>query len=264
MRAGKIFSGCCIRIGIAAVLLAGCASEKETGSDVGLLSSAEIISRVNAMSASIKTYSALGSVSVETPQISQSAGFEISIKKPDSAFISVDGPFGITIGRVLYTTKAMKAYNALNNTLYEGNPEQGMQALPFFAGLQPDIVIDAMSGVRRFNNGFTRPDSFSFSGRSYRFSFNGSTRRTVIVVDARSMHITRVRTYATDDDRLLWEERYSYVQSGDTVWKPESVFITLPERSMNLEFLFDDIQVNPLLPDFVLEFPDDAERMTFH
>ena len=245
------------------LLLAGCSAKKETFTADSSLTSSEIIEMVNALPLSIQTFSAVGSVNVETPQMSQSAGFDLAVKKPDSIRIIVEGPFGITVARALFTQHHFVAYNALNNTIYTGDPDKGMKSLPFFAGIEPAVIIDALSGVRRFSDMFSEPDSFTITNDGYVFRFTNDMYVTKISVDGRSMRIAKVQTYK-NDATLMWEEFYSYIQGNDGTWQPTASKIFIPERLTTIEFLFDEVTINPSLSSLTLEFPDDAEQVSIN
>jgi outer membrane lipoprotein-sorting protein len=246
-----------------AALLFGCSSEKESITADRTVTASDIMMMVNALPASVHTFSAVGSVNVETPQMSQSAGFDLAVKKPDSVRISVEGPFGITVGRALFTNHHFIAYNALNNTVYTGDPAKGMKSFPFFSGIEPDVLIDAISGVRRFNDPFSTPDSFSIVDETYRFRFANGTYVTTIVVDPRSMRIIHVQTYAHDAS-LMWEEYYTYVQGTDGVWQPATSKIIIPKRMTSIEFMFDEVAFNPALSSLSIAYPDDAEQIVIN
>lgn len=242
------------------LFLAGCSS-KETVAIDGSLSPHAIIAQVNSMTASVQTFSALGSLSVETPQMSQAVGFDLAVKKPDSIMISIEGPFGITVGKALFTKESFIAYNALNNTLYQGNPQVGMQSLPFFAGINTDIMLDALSGIRRFGDTMSEPDSFSIGKNSYIFTFMHQLQRTKFFVDGRSFLITRVVTYRNNGS-IVWEERYTYTRLKEGRWEPSTIWISVPDRSMSMEFIYDEISLNIPLTNFTIAYPLDAERVT--
>lgn len=244
----------------AALLLAGCSSKETITTDDSLLPD-EIVQRVNALPGSIETFSAYGSFSVETPQMSQSAGFDLAVKKPDSVMIVVEGPFGITLGKALFTGNSFTAYSALNNTVYQGNPHAGMRSLPFFSGIDAAVIVDALSGVRRFGDSYTESDSFAVGKNSYIFTFTRNPHRTKYFVDALSFLITRVVTYS-DNGSVMWEERYAYSRAKDGRWQPSTTRITVPGRSMTVEFTYDEITLNGPLPAFIVGYPDDAARIT--
>jgi hypothetical protein len=241
-------------------LLTGCSTD-ETILPETSVTPGEIISRINAQPGAIHSFTAAGSIYVETPQMSQSAGFDLAVKKPDSVLITVSGPFGITLGQGLFTKATFIAYSALNNTVYQGNSGAGMQSLPFFAGIDIDVMIDALSGIRRFDDSFGEPDSFTVGTRSYIFTFRGNPRTTKFFVDARSYLITRVITFRADDT-VLWEERYTYTAAAEGLWQPSSVKVTVPDRSMSMELIYDEILLNGTLPEFSIKYPDNASRIT--
>lgn len=244
----------------AAAILFGCSSEKESFTAGRSFSSSEIMAMVNALPSSIQTFSAFGSITVETPRMSQSAGFDLAVRKPDSLRIIVEGPFGITVARALFTNHHFVAYNALNNTLYTGDPDKGMKSLPFFSGIESEVIIDAISGVRRFNESFSEPDSFTITDDAYLFTFSNGMHVTKISVDAQSMRIAKVQTY-TYDDTLMWEEFYSYVRGHDGMWQPAESKIFVPERSTVVEFIFDEVTINPSISSLAIAYPDDAEQI---
>ncbi|MEW5799749.1 MAG: DUF4292 domain-containing protein [Bacteroidota bacterium] len=253
-------SGNKILFAVIAALLYGCSAKKEIITADRSFSSSEIMMMVNSLPASIQTFTAVGSLNVETPQMSQSAGFVLAVKKPDSIRIIVEGPFGITVGSALFTNHHFVAYNALNNTLYTGDPAKGMKSFPFFSGVESGVLIDAISGVRRFNDAFTTPDSFSITDETYRFRFANGMYVTHIFVDPRSMRIVRVQTY-TRDASLMWEELYTYVQGNDGLWQPATSKIVVPERMTSIEFMFDEVTFNPVLSSLSISYPDDAEQI---
>lgn len=245
---------------IAALALAGCSSKETTTADDSLQPD-EIMRQVDALPGSIETFSAYGSFSVETPQMSQSAGFDLAVKKPDSVMIVVEGPFGIMLGKALFTGNSFTAYSALNNTVYQGNPRAGMRSLPFFSGIDAAVIIDALSGIRRFGAAFSESDSFVVGKNSYIITLARNPHRTKYFVDALSFLITRVVTYG-DDGSVLWEERYTYSRAMEGRWQPSTTRITVPGRSMTVEFNYDEITLNGPLPAFTVGFPADAARIT--
>lgn len=241
--------------------LTGCSTD-ETVLPESSMAPEELIERINALPETITSFTAAGSIFVESPQMAQSAGFELAVKKPDSVLITVSGPFGITLGQGLFTKERFIAYSTLNNTVYHGNSGAGMQSLPFFAGIDIGVLIDALSGLRRFDDALGAPDSFAVGPHSYIFTFRGNPRVTKYYVDARTYLITRVVAYR-DDNAVIWEERYTYSGTPENGnWKPSTVTIVVPGRSVRVELVYDEISVNGALPDFSIGYPDDASQVT--
>ncbi len=254
-------------------LLSGCSSTQQTIVDRSL-SASEIIASVNAQADSIQTFSAYGSITVETPTMSQGAGFDLAIKKSngssglDSVRIVVEGPFGITVGKALFTKQRFVAYNALNNTVYEGIPSQGMNMLPMMSAfplnessLRPEVLIDALSGVRRFNNISMEPDSFYTTDNFYVIIFSEKQTTSKFKIDPNSMRISSVHKFNANGE-LLWEETYSYRQMENGRWAPSTARIIVPEKKIALDISFDEITMNEAIGSMLITIPEDAERRT--
>ncbi len=247
-------------------ILSGCSSTKEIFTDHSL-SVSEIIATVNAQADSIQTFSAYGNINVETLTMNQGAGFDLRVKKsngsfgPDSVRIVVEGPFGITLAKALFTKQRFILYNALNNTIYEGDPSNGLNSFPMMSSFPPEVLIDAMSGVRKFNDITNEPDSFYLTDKFYAVVFSGKQSTVKFNVDPNSMRIANVKTYKTTGELLL-EESYSYQQLETGQWRPSTARIVVPEKSITLDISLDEITINEAIGSMLITIPEDAERAT--
>jgi len=257
---------CKILLAVFLGMITGCSSVRETATVDNVLNAVDIIAAVNAQSSSIQTFSAVGSMNIETPHLSQSAGFEIAVRKShdaDSMRIAVEGPFGITIGRALFTHNRFIAYNALTNTVYTGDAKKGLQAFPFLSEIEAEVLIDAVSGVRKFNNTLTAPDSFYVTSKDYVLQFTRHDYSVTFFVDLQSMKISKVQTYGPDG-ALWWEEWYSYTPSNNGGWQPEMARIRIPSRSTVVEFYFDEVSINTPLSSLSISYPNDVEQISIN
>jgi hypothetical protein len=247
-------------------VLSGCSSTRQTTFDRSL-SASEIIESVNAQADSIRTFTAYGNINVETPTMNQSAGFDLAVKKSEVSFgsdsirIIVEGPFGITVGKALFTKRRFVAYNAMNNTVYEGDLTQGMKKLPMMSQFPPEVLIDALSGVRKFNDIATEPDSFYLTDKFYVIVFSGKQTTAKFKVDPNSMRISNVKKYSSAGELLL-EESYSYQQLETGQWRPFTARIVVPEKQITLDIILDEVTINGVIGSMLITIPDDAERTT--
>ena len=257
---------------LAAIIAAGCSSREEIVKPDLMLSPATVMAFVNSQSALIQTFTANGSVDIQTPQIAQSAGFDLAVKKSegsqqkpgaDSIRLVIEGPFGITVGKMLLTRSTFKVYNAFSNTLYEGDTEKGLHTLPGLNGFNIELVIDAMSGVRRIEDNFIFPDSFYTINNSYILAFLTDTSKILFTVDGASLRITDVKTFSPKGT-VTRKESYSYTRSKEGIWEPSRARIDIPEKSASIEIYFDDVAINPGIEALMVSFPDDADRVTIH
>lgn len=264
----SLFRSCAIVLS-AAIIAAGCSSREEIVKPDLMLSPATVMALVNSQSASIQTFTANGSIDIQTPQMAQSAGFDLALKKSggsrlepgsDSIRLVIEGPFGITVGKALLTRSTFKVYNAFSNTLYEGDTQKGLHMLPSLNGFNPELVIDGMSGVRRFEDNFTYPDSFYTTNNSYVLVFPTDTSKILFTVDGTSLRITEVKIFSMNGI-VERKESYLYTQSKEGIWQPSRTRIDIPEKSASVEIYFDDVAINPGIETLMISFPDDADRV---
>ena len=248
----------CITTIPALIILSGCSSTQHATINRTFTAS-EIIASVNAQADSIQTFSAYGSINIETPTMNQGAGFDLAVKKPDSVRIIVEGPFGITVVKALFTKERFIAYNALNNTVYDGDPSKGIQSLPMMSSFPPEVLIDAISGVRRFTEPDIEPDSFYVTDKFYIIVISGKQSSSKFKIDPSSMRISSVKTF-NQNGKLLWEEAYSYRQLENGQWRPSTAKIIVPEKQITLDISLDEITINGPIESMRITIPEDAQR----
>lgn len=209
-----------------------------------------------------ENFSAEGSITVNSPRMNQSAGFEIVSRRIDSVQISVFGPFGITVGSAFFTRNEFTAYNALNNTVYRGSPEKQMNALPFINTLPFELLSGVLQGIHlvRFSS---EPDSFTVNaGRTYSFAKtydDGSYDKFLYDEDLK--RISRC-IRKNDLGETLWRVEYNYKHIGNGVVIPTMVEVFVPAKETSLTIEYDNVRFNDSGFIFGISFPDDARIIT--
>lgn len=243
-----------------AAMIAGCSSGKESIEIKNLMGASDVISTVNASSSAIKTFSADGSINITSPRLTQSIGFQLEVKKPDSVKIVIEGPFGITVGQALLTKENFIAYNAVQNSVYTGRTDAKAGFMKMI-DIPPAVFVDALSGVRRFDGEQSAPDSFSISGATYVLQFVDQSYVKKYVVAVQSNRIIRVEQINRASGELLWREEYEY-EKNETTWEPAMATIFIPEKETTVEIVYNSIKINTIIPALTIHYPDDAERVT--
>jgi outer membrane lipoprotein-sorting protein len=246
---------------LAAILLTGCSAEKESIIIDRSLNAEDVMTMVNSRSSSISTFSGEGSLSIQSPRITQSAGFEVDVKKPDSVRLVVEGPFGITVLRALFTRKNFTAYSALQNKVYVGRSD-ARNGFMKMIDIPPAVFIDAFTGFRRFDNSSATPDSFYIAGNMFIVKFLTPSGWKVFTVDGQSLCIIRVETFDLSGGKLTWREEYEYEQNAKKEWEPVAAHLDIPEKETLVDLNFNSVQFNPALHALTISYPDDAELMT--
>lgn len=95
------------------MVLSACSGS--AGNDLDKVPVKEIKQRVNNNSSLIETMEASGNIAFDSPEQSGQGWIEVRIKKPDSVFVKIEGPFGISIAQALITRYDFIYYNVQEN-----------------------------------------------------------------------------------------------------------------------------------------------------
>ncbi|KAF0138439.1 MAG: hypothetical protein FD122_3790 [Stygiobacter sp.] len=207
---------------------------------------------------SLTTFSASGTLSVESPQMSGSASFELALRKPDSIKILAEGPFGISVGGVQIGNGKYTAYNALQNSVFQGNLSQGFSFGMFQFAISPDDAVNSLCGMRTFGRYTSEPDSFYATKDSYVFVFVSLNGRTKFFVNAISKRITRVRQFDIKND-LIVEEEYEYSLTDRNLWQVHTSHVSYFPKKTVITLSYDELSMNPTIDSLTISIPSDAQ-----
>ena len=241
--------------------ISGCASVKEAVTFDRTLAYDQIIDMVNTQASKVQTFSAEGSLSINSPRMAQTAGFEVHVRRPDSVKIVVSGPFGITVGEALFTKDRFVAYSPLQNTLYNGNTSVSTGFMGTI-DVPPAVVLDALTGVRNFDAPKTYPDSFYVTRSFYIAKFSTPKGWSTYTVDPVSGHIVEVERNSNDNKTTEWRETYSYTKNENNEWQPVTTEIDIPAKKLHISIDYSAVHYNRPLPSLFIAYPNDAERVT--
>jgi hypothetical protein len=239
------------------LLFAGCSASKQ-GMSPDNFSAREVMTMVNMLPDSLNTFTASGTITVESPQMSGSAAFELAVRKPDSIKIVAEAMFGISLGSVQIGNGKYKAYSAMQNSVYQGDINQGFSFGMFQFAISPDDVVNSLCGMRTFGTHTSEPDSFYTTKEGYGLVFVSMTGRTKFFVNARSKRITRVRQFDMEN-KLVVEEEYEYIHTDRGAWQIQTSRVSYLPKNTILTLSYDDLAVNPTISSLTIGIPADAE-----
>lgn len=245
----------------AALFAAGCSSVQRT-ERAGTLNADELRQSLDRSGKASRDFSAEGTITVNSPSMNQSAGFDLVTRGGDSVKMAVYGPFGITVGTALFTHNEFTAYNALNNTVYRGNPEQQMKMLPFIKDVPFELLISSLQGNHPLLPSAVI-DSFTVLAEGgYRFvTMVNDTLYDRFTVDDQFLRVKQcVRKSLAG--KVLWNVEYEYTRNKENDVVPEQVRVFIPSKESSLMLEYDSISRDASSSPLSISYPDDAEIIT--
>lgn len=243
-----------------ALVAAGCSAVPEAAAP-DVTESTELMGRLASLHVP-EAFSAEGSITVITPTMEQSAGFEMIARGDDSVKMSIFGPFGITVGAALFTREQFTAYNALNNTVYTGSPERQLRSLPFVNAIPFEFFMGTLQGMHILSSaaqhGIIRADG---AGRFSFTAVNADSSIDSLRYDGVFGRIVSCRRFDAAGTEQ-WSIRYRYTRTDTGLVIPQQVELSVPFRSTTLIIDYDAVTQSAEAAAFTLPYPDDAEIIT--
>ena len=246
---------------LVAAFLSGCAPTKELHGPSKRLTPVEIIEAVRLHSEAVSTLQAKGSISFESPSFMNSGSFALWLKKPDSARVDIQGPFGIRVASASFARDHYVFYNSFKNEVNEGDLNR--DELPVFMNIRidPNDVINMFCGMRTFPAGESSPDSFFIKENSYGLLFRHKVGATLYFVDDEMLVITGVEHI--DSTGEVWsEERFEFERRDDGSVVPQMVRLTEEPMQSSLSLSYDAVDVNLPVGNLTVQVPSDARRVS--
>lgn len=222
----------------------------------------EIKQRVNENSGLIETLEASGNISFDSPEQSGSGWLELRIKKPDTVYIKIEGPFGISIVNALITRNDFTYYNVQDNKVITGSSTD----LNIGAILRIKVTFDEL--INGFTGGFTFPD--------YNNDTTGAeSENNLYIIQTSENDLTRkyfiepnkftVNKYNSfdKDNKIIVEVNYSAFseESAGSLYAqlPTSLKIKNPSKSQTVYVDYINKEINKKDLSFKMKIPKSAK-----
>ncbi len=218
-----------------AVVFQACSGS--TGDGLASVQVKEIKEKVNLNSSLIQTLEASGNIAFDSPEQSGQGWIEVKIKKPDTVYVKIEGPFGISVANALITRYDFIYYNVQENKA--------------ILGPSTDINIGAILRIKvtfdELMNGFT--GGFSIKGGDEDSAMAESENGLFTIKSVKNPGMQKfyidpslftVQKYNSFDEnnKTLVEVNYSnYFEenaSGKTVYFPANIKIKNPDKKQSV------------------------------
>ena len=243
-----------------AVSLSSCVPSKPR-EDVEILPAERLVNKLEANRRRIRSFEGTGTLHVQTPQMDNSATFRIVEQKPDSIYLTIMGPFGISLAEALVTKKNFVFYDALHNTAYEGEVSNDVLKNIFRIDLSFSDLIDAFAGaVNLTQHLYKMPTKYSVDYDKYILTYvdSVSDQSTRYMVDIRSLGITNYKVMNKEKDVLL-EGKYSDFDYLENVAVPYKIQIENKKQDQQILITYKKMEANRDGIKIDFKVPEDAD-----
>jgi hypothetical protein len=229
-----------IIIAVVIILYSGCSSSKRVLNEKAL-TSVELFELLNRRAGSIKSFYAEGTISFESPDVSNSGSFRLYIQGTDSARIDLRGPLGIRVATFLLTEKSGIYYDWFENRAIFDSDYSKSSIIPISVGFHQLISILTW-GIPNIDINDSL-NYFSVSPEEYILQYSSVDGEKNISIDRLNYNGKYYRYSKTDSTKQLLVQSFQSLGAGGLIF-PETIRITDRNEANNITVVYDDIQLN--------------------
>ncbi len=189
---------------------------------------------------SIKTFSAKGRITIDSPQYSGTFEADIFAKGNDSLLVSVKGMFGVNVGKVFIGKERFIFYNQYENQFLTGRKTDfsNMNFLQFplsLSELQQVFLARDVFNILKKEKFEKQEQGYFLSAKNGRFNYH-------IWFDPNTLLITRIE-YLSDQNLLFFKEYRQFVENNG-IFFPRVINFVRPAEKQGVSIIFTQIEIN--------------------
>ncbi|MDI6802629.1 MAG: DUF4292 domain-containing protein [Bacteroidota bacterium] len=226
---------------LASLLLVGCSATQNIKREFN--SAAEFQDYFENRISGIQTFIGSGSLTIETPEFSNSANFKLSIKKPDSLRIELAGPFGISVGTLMMSRQNFVFFNGIENRSVKGKTDSNLLRSIINMPITFDEILDIFTGSYFYSATDYANAEMNTNEDYYLIRNNHESTVKEIWIDRKKLNVTKLLNIGKDRTIDLEASAKSY-ENISGVEVPNWVRIIFPKQKRSLTIAYDNIKVN--------------------
>ena len=201
-----------------------------------------------------------GVLSFDSPELSGTASFESTMKKPDSLLVTLEGPFGIDVGTFFLCRQKYVLYNSLENTVTTGTPGGSYirSIIPF--DLTYDQILDAFAGVFTLPVSEKNLQSYMIDEDQFYLSYTCGSDTCKYWVDPRYLMVSRCRIVNRKGE-IVMEGKASSFTEQDGIVAARRMSIRFPKDERELSVAYSSLNLNPKETNFRYTVPASARKI---
>lgn len=239
---------------LSSMLLACSRTTSELVLDTRQVPAAELVRRVTGNAAGIRTLSGSGSVDFESPDVGGSVFFTLTLRKPDSLLIRLEGPFGIDVGFLFLSHARYVLYNSMENRVTTGVPSQAGIRWGIPLDLTVDQILDAFTGTFPIPD-HEAPARYTVENGNFVLTYGGAAREESFWVDPETLLIAR---YEKNEGRARIQAETGLPEEQGPCRMPRQITVEFPDSQRKLSIYYSSLTLNPEDVSFAYTVPRSA------
>ncbi|HEX9657112.1 MAG TPA: DUF4292 domain-containing protein [Bacteroidota bacterium] len=229
--------------------------------DTERTSAGSLVQLVNANEQKIHSLVGSGHITFDTPELSGTATFTISMKKPDSLLALFEGPFGIDLGTLFLSRNRYLIYNSFENTAITGTPGSETLKLALPIDLTYDQLLSAFSGTIHLPDDQNDLVSYSIDEDQFLLTYDCGNLVCKYWVDASYLVVTSQQVL-DQNGQVVMDVRFSSIREQDAIHAPRRIRLNFPERGRQVALQYGSLTLNEETPSFQFSIPSNAHVIT--
>jgi hypothetical protein len=222
-----------------------------------LVDPSSLLARVSMQGSRIRSLLGSGSVTFESPEMAGSAFFHISLRKPDSLLLKLEGPFGIDAGFFFLSRANFVMYNRFENTVTSGRPTASSirRVIPF--AMSNVEILDAFTGSFSLPAAGSAPLSQVVEDGQFHLTFPSTGNIAHYWIDPQTDLVTKYAVLDTTG-QLIVEATGDRTIETDGLTLPRLITVSFPRDRRRVSIFYSSITLNPPELSFVYAVPEGA------
>ncbi|MEP7146812.1 MAG: DUF4292 domain-containing protein [bacterium] len=247
---------------IICLIFFSCTASNDNGSNTEI-SFQDLKGRVNANAQKLISLDADGDISIESPTISTNGSVTVSISKPDSVFIKLEGPFGIDVANLLITRNNFVYYNVMENRVISGPSTPKNLGIIMRIKIEFDDMLNAFSGKFAIGNETYDETTVSRAGMNYLVTLKKKDDIKKYWINSEDFYVTKFGSYDNEGNTKI-EIAYENFYQKDEIFFPKKISITRPKENQNIWLNYSNEKFNNNRLNFKLKIPKSAKQVKWH
>ncbi|MGB9696791.1 MAG: DUF4292 domain-containing protein [Ignavibacteria bacterium] len=209
----------------------------------------------------LTSLNAEGNISFDTPSMSNDGSLTLSIHQPDSAFVFIEGPFGIDIAKILLTRNNFIYQNIYDNYVIRGYTTRDNIRILLKIDLEFDEIMNAFTGSFNLIDSNTTEWRLKDSADVYILSFKNKfdNRYRLLVISKSTFDVKKfIKNDLLQKQELIIE--YSDYIVHNKVSIPGKITISRPASRQFVYITYEKTELNPGALKFKMVIPKSAKQ----